>query len=258
MQKTAIIMDYENVMIHKKSSKNYQIVQYHDEKSEGPKNATILLRYIFENILEWTPQMVRDYLNKDIVDWLNLSNAIKEIPFPPELTPSKDFFYIASFLYPKTVPYNKRDAVLRIYLREIRSKSPKFPVGFFKNKDGKENFNICLRYVLSENFFASTNKDIYNYFSDQKKAKAFFNHNLLLKPCMLLYDSPQEAVHEALPDGDKNELFYHYNTLKAYLGAKNKNMTLEPYPDDYESMNNHLLNVLKSQKIKIKLKEIKE
>ncbi len=256
MQQVAVITDYENVMIKKKTSKNYQVIKYNDEDTDGPVNAQILLKYVFEEIFEWTPQMVRDYLNEDIIKWMNLENAISKIPFPPELSRKQDFFYIASYLYPKTIPYRKKDAVLRIYVRERTSKHPKFPLSFFKNSEGKDNFDICLKYILAENFFASSNKDIYQFFSNNKRTRAFFNENLLLKPCEKFYDTPQEAVHSVLPEVDKNELMFRYNTVKAIVEGQMKEISLTLYPETFKEKNDYLNNLLKEKKIKLKIKEI--
>ena len=118
MKKISLLMDYESVMIERKTKKNYHVIRRDDEKEEGPQNAAFLLKYVFEVILGWTPYMVRDYLNNDIVQWLKLENAINKIPFPPELNKVDDLFYIATYLYPNIFPYKKEKYVLEIFEKE--------------------------------------------------------------------------------------------------------------------------------------------
>ncbi len=220
MMKVSLLMDYEKIMI-REDKQNYKVVQKHEETDEGLKNAVYLLKYIFENILEWTPYMIRDYFTPEISEWLHLENCVTKIPFPPELDHYKDYFFVAHYLYPKTLPYNKKKSVLEIYERERRKKSPKFPRNFFLNKEGKENFNICLKYVISENFYTLDSEDIYDFFSEPKRAKKFMSENYLTAPCNNHYTSIFEAIHSILPEGDKNETYYQYLILDDFL-RKNK------------------------------------
>lgn len=217
MKKISLLMDYESVMIERKTKKNYHVIRRDDEKEEGPQNAAFLLKYVFEVILGWTPYMVRDYLNNDIVQWLKLENAINKIPFPPELNKVDDLFYIATYLYPNIFPYKKEKYVLEIFEKEYEKEKPKFPKNFFKGVEGKENFDICFRYALSEVFFSSTNEDIYKYFSNRTTYKYFLSRYKLASPLNTYYSSPLDAVHSVLPEADKSELLYNFYYLESEL-----------------------------------------
>lgn len=215
MKKVSLIMDYEKTMI-REDKKNYKTIQKHEGSDEGLVNAVILLKYVFECILDWSPYMIRDYFTPEISEWLQLDNCVSKIPFPIELDQSKDYFYVAHYLYPKTLPYNKKKTVLDIYDRK-RMKNITLPRGFFSDKEGKDNFDICLKYVISEKFYTMESKDIYEFFSDSKRARSFMIENNLITPCDTHYSSILEAVHSVLPEGDKNDTLYHFITLKNYL-----------------------------------------
>ena len=217
MKKISLLMDYESVMINRKTTKNYHVIRRDDEEEEAPQNAAFLLKYVFETLLGWTPFMVRDYLNKDIISWLKLENAIKKIPFPPELNRDNDFFYIASYLYPQTIPYKKEKYVLAIFEREYRKEKPKYPKNFFKGAEGKENFEICFRYALSEVLFSSSNEDIYKYCSNRNTYKNFLSKYKLANPLNNYYSVPLDAIHSVLPEADKSELLYNFYFLESEL-----------------------------------------
>ena len=128
-------MDYESVMIKKKTTKNYKVILKGEDEEQGLEHATKLLKYVFENILEWSPRMIHDYFTPEIKDWLNLDVCTRKIPFPPELNPHKDLFYIAHYLYPDVISYNKKSAVLDNYNKSIENNNNKLPKDFFRNND---------------------------------------------------------------------------------------------------------------------------
>lgn len=219
MIKTSLLVDYEKVMVNDKY-KNYKVVQQYEEAQEGVKNAAYIIRYVFESILEWSPSMIRDYFTPQISKWLNLENCIDKIPFPSELDKSRDYFYIASFLYPKELPYKKKHIVLDLYEKERCKKKPKFNRGFFKHANGKENFNICMRYIVSEKFINASKEDIYSFFSENKPSRAFLRENNLLDAMSVHYSTPLEAVHNVLPDVDKDDTLYYYYMITSELKRK--------------------------------------
>lgn len=219
MIKTSLLIDYEKVAINKKY-KNYKVKQKDEEADEEIKNAVYILKYVFNNILEWSPTMVRDYFTPDIAEWLNLTNCTSKIPFPSELDKNKDFFYIASYIYPKEVPYKKKNIVLDMYEQERYKERPKFNKDFFNLANGKENYDICLRYILAERFINSEKEEIYAYFANNKQGRQFLRENNLLKPLSQHYDCVLEAVHNALNEADKDETLYYYYYLMSELKRK--------------------------------------
>lgn len=222
MNKVSLLIDYEKTMTLD-SKERYKVVQKDQESNEGVKNAIYLLKYIFEYILEWSPYMIRDYFTPEISSWLHVKNCVNKIDFPPELDQNKDYFYVAHFLYPKILPYNKKKSVLEVYNRERLKKTPEFPRKFFQDKVGKENLDICLKYIISENFYSMDNKDIYDFFADNKLAKQFIAENYLTTPINNHYGDIFEAVHSVLPEGDKDETYYQYLRFNEYLKKKKIN-----------------------------------
>ena len=205
MRNIPILCDYEAVLLGNLT--NYRLSNKNNPDDAVP-NARYLLKYIFRYIFRWDPFEVRDYLNKDLVRRYKLGNCIKNIPFPPELD-KDDYSYVASWLYPKVVPYKKETVVLEKYERVLRNKD-KLPSGFFLDQSGHENLMICLRYVLSIYFIGQTSNDIYEFFSKSKNASAFMAKYKLSSHWRKFYNLPIEAVHNALPEDDRSEFMYRY------------------------------------------------
>ena len=220
MMKVSLLIDYEKLMTIESKKKMKTTLKDEDDNKVSLMNAAFLMKYIFENILEWTPYMIRDYFTPEIAKWLHIDYCVAKIPFPPELDHNNDYFFVAHYLYPDILPYNKKKAVLEVYNRERNKKSPKFPRKFFQDKAGKDNLDICLKYIISENFYAMDNKAIYDYFSDIKRAKKFIDDCSLATPVKNHYSSVLNAIHSVLPEGDKDETYYHLIVLNNCLEKK--------------------------------------
>lgn len=221
MKKISLLCDYEYTLLRLKG--NYHLKGSDDDEKEAITSTKYLMRYVFENLLHWTPYDVRDYLSYDIIKMFRLENCMDKAInyFPQELNPKYDLFYIASWLYPDDVPYRKERIIHELY-KQILEKQKTFTNKFFAPPEGKENFKICLLYSLSQDFINKTPEYIYTYFSDNDKAVQYMKNACLNNHYMKFYDSIIEAVHDALPSGDKNELLMRFILFtNAYDVTKN-------------------------------------
>jgi len=225
MKKISLLCDYEYTLLRMKE--NYKLKDEETSDREAELNARYLLRFVFEELLHWRPQDVKNYLNADIIKMFKLKNCISKVQekYPQELSPETDYFYIASYLYPDEVPYHKDRVVIDIY-NQVLNKKISFPNRFFSGRGGKENFKICLFYSISTDFFGKSAEYIYEYFSSDKAGK-YMKKISLANHYNKFYETIIEAVHDALPDADKNDLLYHlamfndaYNTTKLNMDNK--------------------------------------
>lgn len=203
----AICTEYENYILG--NSNSYKIVKSNMNKGDVEERTLSLLRYVFEDLLEWTPQMVRDYLTWDLLKWLKLDIAIKKIEFPSELDPQKDLFYIAHILYPKEIRYRQKDFTLQVYDKVMKGEKRKFPKGFFSMKNGQNNLKICFLYCVQQNLYDLSLKEQYLYFSDVKQANDFIKKTNLRTAYYKYYKTILELFHDSLGDA-ASELYYQY------------------------------------------------
>lgn len=203
----SICMEYENYILGNATS--YKIIKSNMNKGDIEDRTLSLLRYVFEYLLEWTPQMVRDYISWDLLKWLKLDAAIKKIEFPVELDPNTDLFYIAHILYPDEIKYRQKDFTLQVYDKVMKGDKRKFPKGFFSMKNGQSNLKICFLYCVQQSLYDLSLKEQYMYFSDLKKANEFLKKTNLRTAYYKYYKTVLELFHDSLGNMS-SELYYQY------------------------------------------------
>lgn len=169
-----------------------------------------LFRYVFEDLLEWTPEMIQYHLTMDIIKKLHLEKPFKKLYYPPELDKEHDLFYLVCLLYPDKFKYSKREIIIRVYEKVLNGTLKKFPKNFFKGIDGAMNLGICMQYAINQNLHVSSIRELYMYFSNLSKINTFLRNVKLYTPCIENYEYPIDMLHDCLSELDKNELFYYY------------------------------------------------
>lgn len=66
MQNMGLLMEYEDILLKKR--KDFSATYIGQNASQ--KDIKELFQYVFENLLEWTPEMARDYLTMDTIQKL--------------------------------------------------------------------------------------------------------------------------------------------------------------------------------------------
>lgn len=183
------------------------------------KLALVLFRFAIENILNWKPADIVSSLDINTIKNLHLLVPYKYLMFPDELNKQKDCFYVAHLLYPNEIPYSTRDSVIISYQKVLSQENGKFTKNFFSGSEGDLRACICLQYLLKEYLSFPSVEEIYYFFSTAK-ALSTLKHYRLSVVCSEYYESPLEFVHSALPETQKNELYFQYYRFEAALNAK--------------------------------------
>lgn len=202
-----ICMDYENYILG--NSAPYKLVKSDMNKGELEDRTLSLFRYVFEDLLQWTPYMIRDYISWDLIRWLKLDIAVNKIEFPVELDKNKDLFYIAHLLYPNLISYRRREYTLSLYNKVMNKEKRKFPKDFFSAKNGQENLKICFLYCVEQNLFDLSLKEQYMFFADLPKATVFLKKTGLRVPYYRFYRTVLDLFHDSL-EQRANEFYYQY------------------------------------------------
>ena len=202
-----ICAEYENYLLG--NSDGYKVVQSNMNTGDINNRVISLLKYVFEDLLEWTPYMIRDYISWDLIHWLKLDSAIKKVEFPVELDKDKDLFYIAHILYPDLISYRKRDYTLALYCKVMNKEKRKFPKNFFSDKNGQDNLKICFSYCVQQNLFDLSLKEQYMYFSNVTKSNNFLKKTGLRVAYYQFYTTVLDLFHDSLGENG-NELYYQY------------------------------------------------
>lgn len=213
MKNIGLIMEYEDILLGKRNEFSTSYLSKDNAENDG----MIILKYVFENLLGWSPVTIRDFISPELIRMLHLQRVVNKIEFPPELDKNKDLFYLAWLMYPETVHHTRRDLTLKIYQQVLRGELTKFPKNFFLTARGEMNASICLQYAINQNLCVKTIEELYMMFSDKKRAREFLGKVRLLVPCGDIYEYPIDMLHDSLPTSQKNEFFYMYGKFLSVL-----------------------------------------
>lgn len=206
----ALILEWESRM-RNNDKKGLPNAFFSYDAVQNEKEAIALFRYVFEKVMHWTPEQVRNTISLEIIEKLRLKKAYKRIIFPRELSPRGDCFYLAKKCYPDQIHgYDQEDIWRMEYLKVLDSPYGKFPKNYFSESVGELRAKVFLMYQLETRSKFKNQEEMYMFFADTKKATTFLESVKLKTPLDLLYLSPLEYLHESLPTSQKNEFLFQY------------------------------------------------
>lgn len=206
-------MEYEDILLKKRKDFSSTYIG----QNAAQKDIKELFRYVFENLLNWTPEMARDYLTMDIIKKLHLMRPLKKLECPPEINIEQDLFCVAWMVYPDKIHISRHALVINVYQKVLQDKMLKYPKKFFLESDGEVNACICLLYAINQQLPYKNVRELYSFFGNRKKALRFLRSVRLYVPCNSIYEYPIDFLHAALPDDQKEELIYRYERFKMSL-----------------------------------------
>lgn len=168
-----------------------------------------VFQYAIEVYLRWSPEEAGTYLTMDVVKLLKLDSILKYIRFPAELTIERDLFYIAHLLYPKRVPFDEKELILRTYKEVLGGQLYKFPKEYLSDSLGMMRACICFQYMCSKYLSFTSVEQMYAHFSTSQGTKDLKKYRLYAI-CVDMFELPLDFLHESLSIRQKNEFFYHY------------------------------------------------
>lgn len=210
---------------NKKLSSDY--FAYTDEQNE--RTAIEIFKYVFEEILHWSPTDVQNCMSVEVINKFHLSVPYLKLRFPRELNKRRDYFYVATIVYPDKIHgFSERDAILHLYRNVLASKTGKFPKEYFVENEGELRAKVCLQYVLGNKYFFKNVEELYETFADETKGNKLLEEYKLGKPKRFLFESCLEYAHGSLPARQREPFLYaYYNFLKECRKAKIKLLELE-------------------------------
>lgn len=211
-------MEYEDILLGKRKDFSSEYMG----KRTAVRDVKAILKYVYEDLLHWSPQTIRDYNNPVLIQKLHLNRPVKKIDFPPELSPQDDLFYIAKFLYPDIIKCSKKNLTLRAYERVMSGNLVKFPKKFFSDAEGELNLCICFQYAVSQHIKVQSIEELYDYFSSREKGLEFLKTYRLYNPFLDYFEYPIDLLHASLPTAQKNLLYYVNGRLKSEMAVFRK------------------------------------
>lgn len=210
----SVIYEYEEYLIGNRKTMNQNM--FNSGKVTNEAMALAIMDYAFRKYLRWHPVEIRDRIDRKLLDMLKLTRLVKFIPFPEELNPKSDYFFIVWRLYPETVNYTYEERVYHVYKQVLSGQATKFPKEYYSGEDGYERAILCFRYMIENRSGFHTIPEMYEYFSTNK-GFTMLKKNKLWTVCRDLFITPLDYLHESLPDCQKNEILYGAYKLKQLM-----------------------------------------
>ena len=183
-------------------------------------DALALYRYVFSDLLGWSPEKMHTSITMDILEFLRLDVFLQKITCPAELIPEVDLFYIAEAMYPSKFRVYTEQRVLRTYEQVLNGTLDKFPKNFFATPEATDFACTCLRKAISDYIDVQSTEDLYKMFSNNAAANEFLKQCNLFRICVTLYDGkPLNFLHDAMPETLKDESLYRF---MMFINAWNK------------------------------------
>ncbi len=181
---------------------------------ETEKEAKSVLRYVVEDILNWSPQQMLHGLNRDVVSAFRLEMVLSSFILP-EYAKITDYELFAALLYPKAIKQSPEAmTVLRRYKESISPAHKKLPNGFFaEGAKGRERLIICLDYLISSCDEIVSVENAYSLFGGPRFRDFSRRHNRIEDVIAIHWSNPLDALHDVLPESEESELWYHVYLL---------------------------------------------
>lgn len=197
-------------------------------KGQGPHLCAELLRLIFKYYMHWSHTDVRDRLNKEYIEALRIEPLVNRIPYPPEVNPKKEFYYVAWYLYPETVNVKPAELVIKLYMDIINNNLVKFPKGYFDGNIGYIRARLLFLTMVRE-FLPPFDclERMYAFFASDK-GRQCINAYKLAVPLRELYSSALDYMHDSLSDWQKDDDLYEKYSKIARVNEDDTHILVGP------------------------------
>lgn len=196
-----LIIEYEMILCGER--KTFYMIGSNTTQDD----VVIFLRYVFEEIVGWSPEQLRDLYTDEIAKKLHIERVIEKIAWPVELDRKKDFFYVAVFLYPDRITYNKKERIIQYYLNSYLPDEKIRP--FFETRNPELYIEICAGYMLEQEFGDAQASEIYEFFAKKKSEyMPMLKRYKLNAACSNSYQCCLDMIHRALPPEKRNDELY--------------------------------------------------
>lgn len=205
--------EIEKRMMFEKRVKNRKRAEAAKEK-----DALAIVRYVITIILSWTPEDAMEYMTPALMEQLHLDVLKKYISVPPNVA-KDDCRWIIHKAFPLETVYDEKKELLEIYDRVLSGNMQRFPKGLFNGKDGNYRFGVLLKTYIAQNIPVSNIRSLYEIFGDTARGWQILREAQLFHAARPLYETPLDALHDAL--GDEGDMFYYnyYQCLSVFAAV---------------------------------------
>ncbi|WP_024859137.1 hypothetical protein [Ruminococcus albus] len=225
-QKMAIILEYEEILVEKR--RQASTYYFGDNADRNNSIAVEIFRYLIENILGWDSETAEQRLDLEILKNYKVDKYLSYINFYNEPNGKARFYtseengeahkkmvksdiqVLLKYVFGPRYHLDEREMIIVTYNDLLNGVIKKFPKHFFDViNDGKLKVAICLQHAITQQQNFENIEDVYRLFGDRNILK-WLDKWKLRDIAEQFYDSPIDFLHDALPETEKDEVFYNY------------------------------------------------
>lgn len=234
----SVISIWENGL-RNNEHKALPIVYFQENKEHAHEVACQLFRYVFENILDWSPMDVVNYLTFEQIKQLNLTRAFNALIYPSEYKdPRCATFLVGILCYPQLTRFYDEQTLWIMEYNRCIDKGRNHYVRF--DSDNIENAIDKARFLLNHVLISDCElhfkdiEEVYAFFASSK-AKSWLATKKLAN-ALRFFESPLDYLHQSLPtdvsrQNGRNDLILQYTEFKNLKPTKTK-VNSEELSDD--------------------------
>lgn len=182
---------------------------------QNHEDASGLMRYVFEDVLDWSPYDVQNHCTKEVIDLLGLRPAYRALLWPctyddqgnavPLIDSRSGYGYVASLLYPDVIHTLGKKSLWVMEYNTILSgkkRSKGFRVDDFLGTDGFNHARLLLNHYLVNNPDSRFTciDDVYATFADKEESEKILEEARLSNIGHVLFHNNLDFLHASLPD----------------------------------------------------------
>lgn len=218
-----VLLNFQNYLLGSAVKFSFKPAEMAPE--EKSRNALKIIKWVIEDMLEWTPEEARDHFGEREIKMFKLQNILKKVIYSENIN-KKDYQYLISLIYPDKIKYDPTEGIIKKwhYIRNHEGK--RFSSNTFDDEGGKERAYTLLMEFNREFIPASSIQDLYKAYSNSgdinnklREAKLFTSlSNLYTYPITLLH----EMIKNRLPGQEDNYLYavYLYKNVEENIHIK--------------------------------------
>ncbi len=194
----------------------------------------VIWRYAITHILHWTPEQALTFMDRKIMQALCLEKTLRKLDIVLSSTRYLDLRQILQYAFPKEISYSLEHQAIEEYRHVMKmdefqyDTTPyRFPKGFFRAFEGMQRAGVIIKYAIETYLGDKTLYQIYHYFGDETKGRAWLKSHHLDIMHISGHKKPLDFVHFTMHPGDGSNFFYA-NEYLTRLAEKMPDPEYEP------------------------------
>ncbi len=203
-----VLLNFQNYLMETTSKFSFQPSDMPD--AEKSKLAIKIIKWVIEDMLEWTPEEARDHFGEREIKMFRLKNIVNKVIYSENIN-KKDYPYLISLVYPERIEYDPTDGIIKKWHYIRNHEGSRFSSNTFDDEGGKERAYTLLAEFNREFVPAASIQDLYKAYSNSGDINNKLREAKLFTSLSKLYTYPITLLHEMIKSrypGEEDNFLY--------------------------------------------------